>query len=390
MYRAHALSLVRLAHVMLGDKQAAEDVVQEAFCGLYRRWDQLSDQAKLILRFYLDEIDIPPLRMRLDNGSHEHVPPRGLRPALSRGPRRWLAPVVAAAAVVAVIATATSLTGGQTGQHSDDHRAPGSSKASRPTYPTNLEAGLIGLFLPASGAQYSTGALFGGEYKALESDVASRCMAVYGFRVGTATPAQIAAGDWDLTQFPDLAKIARAGMLPSYSVSQPPAHSKAYNADFNRCFTAAYKLFLPLDHAGGRLGSGFFPIVRQIETSSAVLATLPALRACAAHYGWPGQPYGAADSTISSFGDFVDWVAGHIDGAGSRGASAKQMQALNRYWGPIFVQCAQPTITVQERLQLAQQSTFLRQHRKQLQALLALARREFANAERQASGTTTK
>jgi RNA polymerase sigma-70 factor (sigma-E family) len=43
LYEAHALGLVRLAYVMLGGRAAAEDVVQEAFGGLYRRWDQLSD-----------------------------------------------------------------------------------------------------------------------------------------------------------------------------------------------------------------------------------------------------------------------------------------------------------------------------------------------------------
>ncbi len=43
LYQAHALGLIRLAHIMLGDRQNAEDVVQEAFCGLYRRWGELSD-----------------------------------------------------------------------------------------------------------------------------------------------------------------------------------------------------------------------------------------------------------------------------------------------------------------------------------------------------------
>jgi RNA polymerase sigma-70 factor (sigma-E family) len=42
LYEAHAVGLIRLAVVMLGSRQAAEDVVQEAFCGLYRRWGQLA------------------------------------------------------------------------------------------------------------------------------------------------------------------------------------------------------------------------------------------------------------------------------------------------------------------------------------------------------------
>jgi len=41
LYQATALSLIRLAYVILGDQHAAEDVVQEAFCNLFRRWDRL-------------------------------------------------------------------------------------------------------------------------------------------------------------------------------------------------------------------------------------------------------------------------------------------------------------------------------------------------------------
>jgi hypothetical protein len=33
LYRSHALGLTRLAFIVLGDRQSAEDVVQEAFCG---------------------------------------------------------------------------------------------------------------------------------------------------------------------------------------------------------------------------------------------------------------------------------------------------------------------------------------------------------------------
>jgi RNA polymerase sigma-70 factor (sigma-E family) len=45
LYAAHALGLVKLAKIMLGDQAAAEDVVQDAFLGLYRKWPALRDQS---------------------------------------------------------------------------------------------------------------------------------------------------------------------------------------------------------------------------------------------------------------------------------------------------------------------------------------------------------
>jgi RNA polymerase sigma-70 factor (sigma-E family) len=43
LYEAHAVGLIRLGFVMLGDRGRAEDVVQDAFIGLYRNWDRLDD-----------------------------------------------------------------------------------------------------------------------------------------------------------------------------------------------------------------------------------------------------------------------------------------------------------------------------------------------------------
>jgi RNA polymerase sigma-70 factor (sigma-E family) len=52
LYQEHALSLARLALLMLGDADAAQDVVQDAFLGLFRRWDKLAsaDAAPAYLR----------------------------------------------------------------------------------------------------------------------------------------------------------------------------------------------------------------------------------------------------------------------------------------------------------------------------------------------------
>ena len=157
--------------------------------------------------------------------------------------------------------------------------------------------------------------------------------------------------------------------------------SSAYQAAFKRCSAAADSLFSRTTNAGGRLASPWIVAVMNIQASAPVLATLPAVRACAARYGWPHDPYGP-DRPISSFADFVGWVAGHLDGADSRGASAAQAHALDQHWAPIFVRCARPAVAVMERLQLAAQRTFLRDHQRVLAALVATAREDFANAAR--------
>jgi RNA polymerase sigma-70 factor (sigma-E family) len=48
LYQTHALALVKLAFLMTGDQPTAEDVVQDAFLGLYRRWRSLQDSDKAL------------------------------------------------------------------------------------------------------------------------------------------------------------------------------------------------------------------------------------------------------------------------------------------------------------------------------------------------------
>jgi len=79
LYEAHGVGLIRLAVVMLGDRPAAEDVVQEAFCGLYRRWDHLDDPGNA-LRY---------LRSSVLNGCRSVLRNRGrLRLRLGQEPGR--------------------------------------------------------------------------------------------------------------------------------------------------------------------------------------------------------------------------------------------------------------------------------------------------------------
>jgi RNA polymerase sigma-70 factor (sigma-E family) len=49
LYAQHALGLTRLALVMIGDREGAEDVVQDAFLGLHRRFAGLRDPDKALV-----------------------------------------------------------------------------------------------------------------------------------------------------------------------------------------------------------------------------------------------------------------------------------------------------------------------------------------------------
>jgi RNA polymerase sigma-70 factor (sigma-E family) len=59
LFHAHAVALVRVATLLLGDQQSAEDVVQDAFFGLYRGLPGLRDRSKAL----------PYLRASVINGS---------------------------------------------------------------------------------------------------------------------------------------------------------------------------------------------------------------------------------------------------------------------------------------------------------------------------------
>ena len=72
LFRAHAVALVRVATLLLGDQQSAEDVVQDAFFGLHRGLPGLRDRSKAL----------PYLRASVINGSRSVL--RARRRAFTR------------------------------------------------------------------------------------------------------------------------------------------------------------------------------------------------------------------------------------------------------------------------------------------------------------------
>ncbi len=72
LYQAHAVALVRTAKLLLHDQPSAEDVVQDAFIGLYRALPRLRDHDQVL----------PYLRAAVINGSRSVL--RSRRRALLR------------------------------------------------------------------------------------------------------------------------------------------------------------------------------------------------------------------------------------------------------------------------------------------------------------------
>jgi hypothetical protein len=167
----------------------------------------------------------------------------------------------------------------------------------------------------------------------------------------------------DNTQMPDLPRIARThefvGPADVTSASYPKAEQNVYNT----CHATAAVPYQQLLSAGQTLNSSWWNVISRIQASSKVQAAIPALATCAAGYGFP----------IKSFADFMDWVAGFLDGAGSRGASTSTLKALARHWSGVFVTCARPIVGVWQRMQLAAQPGFLEQHASQVRRLDQLA-----------------
>jgi RNA polymerase sigma-70 factor (sigma-E family) len=74
LYREHALGLMKFALLLTGDRGAAEDVVQDAFLGLHRHWDQVKDPARVLA--YLRTAVVNGARSR----HRRHLVARRLRP----------------------------------------------------------------------------------------------------------------------------------------------------------------------------------------------------------------------------------------------------------------------------------------------------------------------
>jgi RNA polymerase sigma-70 factor (sigma-E family) len=75
LYRSHRMGMVRLAILLVDDVASAEDVVQEAFAGLYRHWSGLRDRAAAIGYLRAAVVNGSRSMLRRRRTARAYVPP---------------------------------------------------------------------------------------------------------------------------------------------------------------------------------------------------------------------------------------------------------------------------------------------------------------------------
>jgi hypothetical protein len=312
----------------------------------------LEDMIRAASRATADEIDpaqlpvlqLPAARARAGAGSRRG----GQRHARMR---RWVTPLAAAAAAVAIVGSAAVVSSGPA-------RSPGTANAA-------ADRKITDYLFPATGPEFTTGAQIEGVIFARSRDREADCLARLGYHIPRVPARAAASADWALTQLPDLARIRRTASLGPPDQPFPFNQNPIPRNDLKRCQSVAYQWYLPIDRAYHALARSWEAILTRTQATSPVRATLGGLRTCA-------RRYGARPSSIGSLAGFADWVLGHINGSAELHDSPARTRALERHWAPIFITCARPTVSVQERLQSAQRIIFLHRHHRQAQTLIAL------------------
>jgi hypothetical protein len=340
--------------------------------------ERLRAAAREAARIFPPGDDLPPLCLP-DPASDRR---RAGVPAVMGGTgraRAWLTPFAAAAAVALVIAGVVVLRQPAGGAHrassspSTTRNASAHAMALQQRQRDLLDALVIAAVAPATGPMYDEGTKLNWMIQAGVLRGTARCMAAAGYHISDQPAPFDPAASADNTQMPDLPRIARTHEFVPLGGVPGLSYSKAEQRVFNACAVKADVPYRRLNQLSSELTNSWWGIVFRIQASAQVRAAIPALSACATRYGFPYDPYGSASGPIKSFADFMDWVAGFLDGAGSRGASTSTLQALDRRWTAVFVTCARPIVGVWQRMQLAAQPGFLNRNASQVRRLDQLA-----------------
>jgi hypothetical protein len=328
--------------------------------------------------------DIPPLQLTGFEGR-----PAGRRGVLGRPARpghgepggvpirRILAPVAAAASVIALAAVIVVAGQGSSGApHPASIPARNSHGHSRADQQPAAEA--LNWYFPASGASYTEGLAFAWLREKITAHDIDPCLAAAGYPQpafrGSVQLYQLSFPD--NSQFPDLAQLAaypgQYHFTAQYPVVRNPISARVQAFDHARALcTAQYaRAVTRVDQAAGSLRTAWAIIVGHIQNSRAVRATQPAFARCLEAHGVPAS---LATETSNAqnplFAGYFAWA----DSKSQSAAGNAQLAADQRQENRVFVACARPVLAVLEPIQLARRAQFFDQHRAQITRIARLA-----------------
>jgi hypothetical protein len=238
-------------------------------------------------------------------------------------------------------------------------------------------------FFPASGAQFVGGQQFSNFENDLESAAQDRCMQERGWKVAmpNTTRANIEAESHvfeDNAIWPNLGWIRAHGLFvaPGGGGSQVGlmvnATSRAERADYGRCIASSQASMQAFVNTIRPLSGTWINTVQQLQDSPSLAGDKTRLSGCLTQNG--ASTRGAR--SLNSF--LAYWVPPAIS-AQPRGADRL---AFEHRWVKIFVRCATPLITAEQRLEEKSRRAFMQAHYQQLTAAGNQALRGLAKLER--------
>jgi hypothetical protein len=267
--------------------------------------------------------------------------------------------------------------------------------------PSPLGAEVIDTFLPATGAQNSAGLKFNATETALRNRILARCMNRQSF--GAREQPYLRWDERYLNQLSpwvpgwdgrdvsgvvlyNIPLLARGGLLGEILTGAPPppklptAEEGAIDTADARCQNSASTAFQKLRTAGVELEQPWLREVNGIRGSASVQAALHGFTTCAAGHGAPAA---AAKSPATFDAWLSELVQPTVTQVSAIRTPIATRVAEDRHWTEVFVTCATAPASLEDRLQLRQQRSFLQAHREQLLALESLASRVLSTLERQ-------
>jgi len=321
------------------------------------------------------------------------------------GMHRLILPVSAAAAVAIIAALALVVVPGLvsgSGRSGPGHRH---HVASARQASSLIASAAIDSFIPAGGAQVTKGNKFVASQNRLRNLIARRCMRQHHLSRAAqpyvrwveryVDPPQdyAMAPGWEgenvslVPNLYNLHRLASGGLLAEVQTGSPNPPSGLPGGEGNRigsmyqgCRVRAWKPFKTLYHDGTVLADLFAPQVAAIQAS-------PRVKAASAQFGSCVRGQHAPARAALSPDAFRTWLSDRVHPriADFYGKTAliEHEAAADRHWTRVFVTCAGPLLSVEQRLQLQRQLAFVRAHYRQLLALRRMADSITSALERQ-------